>query len=105
VLEATHARRRLVLAPHPSKPLFDAFWIDRGRVADWGPLPAPAEVRERSQALTEAQPQRGPELLSPDQVDEVRIVSSWLAANDAPELDLAEQPGPEVEEFLAVTRA
>ena len=42
VLRATHACSRLVLARHPSKRRFDAFWIVGGRVRDWGPLP---EVR------------------------------------------------------------
>ena len=36
VLRAVHADPRLVLAPHPSKSRFDAFWIVGGRVADWG---------------------------------------------------------------------
>src|SRR3954452_16225456 len=44
-LEAMHARPRLVLAQHPSKPLWDAFWIVAGRVADWGPVPDnPSEI-------------------------------------------------------------
>ena len=39
VLRATQAAPRLVLARHPVKERFDAFWILRGRVLDWGPLP------------------------------------------------------------------
>src|SRR4051794_16238866 len=40
LLEAAHARSRLVLARHPSKDRFDAFWIVAGRVVDWGELPS-----------------------------------------------------------------
>ena len=40
VLRATHAAPRLVLARHPVKERFDAFWLVRGRLVDWGPLPA-----------------------------------------------------------------
>src|SRR5918997_1314543 len=39
LLEAAHARSRLVLAQHPSKERWDAFWIVAGRVVDWGELP------------------------------------------------------------------
>ena len=39
VLRATHAAPRLVLARHPVKERFDAFWLVRGRLVDWGPLP------------------------------------------------------------------
>ncbi len=38
VLEATHARSRLVLAAHPTKRRFDAFWMLGGRLVDWGPV-------------------------------------------------------------------
>ena len=41
ILRATHAAPRLLLARHPVKERFDAFWIVRGRLADWGPLPGP----------------------------------------------------------------
>ena len=39
VLRATHAAPRLVLARHPVKERCDAFWLVRGRLVDWGPLP------------------------------------------------------------------
>jgi DNA polymerase-3 subunit epsilon len=88
LLEATHSRSRLVLAPHPSKHRFDAFWIVAGRVADWGPLPLPPreELAGRTDEALANRPSR-PEV-PPDEVDEVRIVSSWLAAHEPPELDL-----------------
>src|SRR3954454_8874680 len=53
LLEATHARSRLVLARHPAKPRWDAFWIVAGLVADWGPLPAPDEMAERTRRALE----------------------------------------------------
>ena len=36
VLEATHARPRLVWLPHPVGSSFDAFWVVGGRLVDWG---------------------------------------------------------------------
>src|SRR4051794_34881957 len=36
VLLATHACSRIVLASHPVKERFDAFWLVAGRVLDWG---------------------------------------------------------------------
>ena len=50
VLEATHARPRLVLARHPSAPRWDAFWLVGGRVCDWGPLPGLDELARRTVA-------------------------------------------------------
>ena len=39
VLEATHARPRLILAPHPSDPArAEGFWLAGGRLVDHGPL-------------------------------------------------------------------
>ncbi|MGI8439545.1 MAG: exonuclease domain-containing protein [Thermoleophilaceae bacterium] len=88
VLEATHARSRLVLAGHPTKPRFDAFWIVAGRVVDWGPLPeAPAEIAARTAAALERRPSSRT-VVPAEEVDEVRIVAAWLAANEPPELEL-----------------
>ena len=44
VLRAVHTLPRLVLARHPSKDRYDAFWIVQGRLVDWGPLPGPSEL-------------------------------------------------------------
>ena len=72
MLRATHDRPRLVLAAHPVKERFDAFWIVEGRVVDWGPLPGAEELRERTAAaVAPAPPAPGP--VPPDEVDEVRI--------------------------------
>ena len=93
MLRATHAGSRLLLARHPGKRRFDAFWIVAGRVRDWGPLPELGELVERTEAVLEAAPrQRGPSVPA-DEVDEVRIVSSWLASNEADELPLDPPPG------------
>ena len=40
VLRATHAAPRLVLARHPVKQRFDAFWLVRGGSSHWRPPPA-----------------------------------------------------------------
>ena len=50
ILRATHAAPRLMLARHPVKERFDAFWIVRGRLVDWGPLPGHTELLERTGA-------------------------------------------------------
>jgi DNA polymerase-3 subunit epsilon len=96
VLEATHARPRLIVAPHPADDTADAFWIVGGRVRDWGPVPEAAELAERTQiALMRGSARRG-ELtahLPPNEVDEMRIVATWLASHPGtPQLPL--EPAP-----------
>ncbi|MFL5780610.1 MAG: hypothetical protein ACJ760_04785, partial [Thermoleophilaceae bacterium] len=93
LLQATHARTRLVVAPHPAKRRFDAFWIVAGRVADWGPLPDTGELAERTRAALARRPARQVgSAVPPGEVDEVRIVHSWLAANEPPQLALDGEP-------------
>lgn len=60
-----------------------------GRVVDWGPLPGPVELARRTEDAAGRPP--GQALLAREEVDEVSIVSSWLAGNDAREV-----PFPEV---------
>jgi DNA polymerase-3 subunit epsilon len=97
VIEATHARPRLLVAPHPTQRGADAFWLAGGRLLDWGPLPEdPVELAARNeQALRRAG--RAGELgahLPPDEVDEVRIVANYLAAHpQTPQLALDPLPG------------
>jgi DNA polymerase III subunit epsilon len=94
MLRAVHDRPRLVLAGHPVKDRFDAFWIVQGRVADWGPLPGFEELRERTDAaLAGLRPREA--TVRPEEVDEVRIVAAWLAEHEPPELVLAPAPAPE----------
>jgi DNA polymerase-3 subunit epsilon len=94
MLRAVHDRPRLVLAAHPVKERFDAFWIVQGRVADWGPLPGFEELCERTDAaLSQLRPKRA--TVRPEEVDEVRIVAAWVAEQEPPELVLDPAPTPE----------
>jgi DNA polymerase III subunit epsilon len=95
VLRATHSGPRLVLAPHPTKHRFDALWIVQGRVVDWGPLPGTSELLERTEAALSRLRPRGPAPVPAAEVDEVRIASTWIAANDPPRLPLDGLPGDE----------
>jgi DNA polymerase III subunit epsilon len=95
MLEAMHARPRLVLAQHPSKPLWDAFWVVGGRVVDWGALPSDAgEIAGRTtSAMASAAPSSRPgsaASVPPAEVDEVRIVASWVARNEPPALEVGD---------------
>ena len=83
-LAAIHARPRLVLAPHPRKARFDAFWLVGSRVADWDALDAAGDIHGRTLAAL----RRTGGDLPPDAVGEARIVQTWLAGHDAPALAL-----------------
>jgi DNA polymerase III subunit epsilon len=107
VLEATHARPRLVLAPHPTDGTFDAFWLTGGRLVDWGPLPEQSDelVRRTLTALTRAgRPDELGAQVPPAEVDEVRIVATYLASHpDTPQLALEGGLEPEaLRAFIAV---
>ena len=94
MLRAVNDRPRLVLAAHPVKPRFDAFWIVEGRVADWGALPGFEEVCERtSAALDTRRPRQA--TVRPEEVDEVRITAAWIADHEPPELALDPAPTPD----------
>jgi DNA polymerase-3 subunit epsilon len=100
VLRATHAAPRLVLAQHPVKQRFDVFWSVRGRLVDWGPLPGHSELVERTDAALARPP--GRTVVPADEVDEVRIVASWIADNEPPELPLEPPPSaPALMRFAA----
>jgi DNA polymerase III subunit epsilon len=86
VLRATHSAPRLVLARHPVKERFDAFWLVRGRLVDWGPLPGHSELVERTEAALARPP--GRTVVPADEVDEVRLVAGWVADHEPPELAL-----------------
>jgi DNA polymerase-3 subunit epsilon len=104
VLRATHAAPRLVLARHPVKERYDAFWLVRGRLVDWGPLPGHSELIERTEAALARPP--GRTVVPADEVDEVRIVASWIADQGPAELALDPAPSaPALMRFAAATIA
>jgi hypothetical protein len=92
VLYATHAAPRLVLARHPVKERFDAFWVVQGRLVDWGPLPGGSELVERTQSALRRRP--GRTVVPVAEIDEVRIVAGWIADHEPPELALDPPPSP-----------
>jgi DNA polymerase-3 subunit epsilon len=96
VLRATHTGARLVLAPHPEAVgRFDAIWIAGGRVVDWGPGEAAAELAPRS-ARAYAEAPAATSLggwLPADAVAESRLVGAWIAANRPPALELGARTG------------
>jgi len=117
-LAATHARPRLVLAQHPrGDGRFDAFWLVAGRVADWGPLGGGqgvpgarsgadaadvADIVTRTHAaLRSGDGRERVGWLSPDEVDAVRIVTTYLASRELPTLTLrAGGDGAEIARFV-----
>jgi DNA polymerase-3 subunit epsilon len=85
VLEATHARPRVLLVAHPTDAARrEAFWLAGGRLVAVGPEPAdPGELAERTAAAL-ARAGRAGELgahVPPDEVAEVRIVTTYLASH------------------------
>src|SRR4051812_1309357 len=91
VVRATHAAPRLVRAPHPSDPARgDLFWILEGRIADWAPLGDDAPERT-AEALRRCAAGTAPHV-PPDEIAEVRIASTWVAAHDPPVLALDPAP-------------
>jgi DNA polymerase III subunit epsilon len=100
VLEATHARPRLILAPHPSAGAPEAFWLVSGRLVDFGPLTGGADLGDLAQRTERALGREGRvgevgAHVPPDEVDEVRILGTWLASHpDTPQLAL--RPAPDM---------
>ena len=93
LVRAVHSGSRAVLAKHPVKPNWDVFWVSGGRVADWGPLEEHLPVLvKRAADLGEGS--RAAPVVAPEEVHEVRIVSSWLAGDEAWEFEL--EPGSDV---------
>jgi DNA polymerase-3 subunit epsilon len=86
LLEATHARPRLILAKHPTEDRHDAFWLAGGRLADWGPAPTDPDERARRTAAVARFVSSGVGThVPPDEVDEIRIIGTYLASH--PETD------------------
>jgi DNA polymerase-3 subunit epsilon len=111
VLEATHARPRLVLAPHPGEGAPEAFWLVGGRLVDFGPLAGggsggdpgsgsdPVSAVDDLVTRTAAALRREGRVgevgahVPPDEVDEVRILGTWLASHpETPQLVLRPAP-------------
>ena len=84
-LEAVHAGTRLVLAQHPAKPQWDAFWIV---AAAWSTGARCRRIPTSSPPAPPtpcAPPAAGARRLGwrPDEIAEARIVGLWLAAHEA----------------------
>ncbi|HEY6525117.1 MAG TPA: GIY-YIG nuclease family protein, partial [Solirubrobacteraceae bacterium] len=99
ILEATHARPRLVLAPHPGDGMPEAFWLVGGRLVDFGPPARAQGAVEDLMARTEAALRREGRAgevgahVPPDEIDEVRILGTWLSSHpDTPQLVLRPVP-------------
>jgi DNA polymerase-3 subunit epsilon len=109
-LAASHARPRLVLAPHPTDASrFDALWLAGGRLVDFGELPEdPAERADRT-ARALARGGRVGEVgahVPPDEIDELRIVGTYLASHpDLPQLALDPSRPPGRDALAAFVRA
>jgi hypothetical protein len=83
-----------VRAPHPRDPARgDLFWLIDGRVVDFGAVGDGDVVERTSAALRRWDPRRPTTHVPVDEVDEVRIVASWVAANAPPTLALDPAPG------------
>jgi len=82
-----------VLARHPVKERFDAFWIVGGRLVDWGPLPGDSELVVRTTGALARPPGRS--VIPTDEVDEIRIVAAWTAEHEPAAIDL--EPAPDAE--------
>jgi DNA polymerase III subunit epsilon len=95
VLEATHARPRLIVAAHPVAPRHDFFWLAGGRLVDWGAVGDLDELVSRTAAALRRGGRVG-ELgahVPPHEVDELRIVASYLASHpDTRQLALDPMP-------------
>jgi len=96
ILRATTGGAKLALARHPAKERFDLFWIGAGRVVEWGPLEAAGDLEGPVRAAASA-PAGGP--VDPEELDEIRIVSTWIAEHDPPTLELS--PAPPAEQVRA----
>jgi DNA polymerase-3 subunit epsilon len=99
-VRSLHAAPRLIVAPHPRGGSCDLFWVVAGRVADWGPAVSPDELASRTAAALRGAYGAEVGCLPADEIDEVRIVSTWLAAHDAAQLEL--DPAPEREALAAL---
>jgi DNA polymerase-3 subunit epsilon len=100
-LAATHDRPRLVLAAHPRDDRrFDAFWLVDGRIADWGPLRDAGDAWERTEAALRGWRAAPTTYLPPEEIDEVRLVTTWIAAHRPPAMVLDGRSRSDVRRFV-----
>ncbi|MFA9270445.1 MAG: exonuclease domain-containing protein [Baekduiaceae bacterium] len=82
-LRATHARPSLIIAPHPRGTApGDAFWLVGGRLVDWCRATSEAELERRSAAALARAAGRAAAHVPAEEVDELRIVATWLASHE-----------------------
>lgn len=82
-LRAMHARPSLIIAPHPRGAApGDAFWLVGGRLVDWCRATSEAELERRSAAALARAAGRGAAHVPAEEVDELRIVATWLASHE-----------------------
>jgi DNA polymerase-3 subunit epsilon len=93
LVRAVHSGSRAVLAKHPVKAEWDLFWVAGGRVAEWGSLRDQLPQLSTASDRLAAGPSKPP-VVPAEEVHEVRIVSSWLAGDEAWECEL--EPGTDV---------
>jgi DNA polymerase-3 subunit epsilon len=98
VLEATHSVPRLLVASHPvDRSRREGFWMVNGRLVDSCPLPPDVDAvlsRTRRALLRATRPGDVGAHLAPDEVEEVRILTTYQASH--PELaQLALDPVPD----------
>jgi len=75
-------------------------------VVDWGPLGDLDDLERRTAAALRGGDGTGPTAsLTPDEVDEARIVATWLDRNPARALDLSERPDREALEVFVRSSA
>ena len=98
LVRAVHSGARAVLAKHPVKPEWDLFWVAGGRVAEWGPLEDQLPALEAEAERLATSPASSP-VVAPDEIHELRIVSSWLAGDEAWECEL--EPGADIAGWVA----
>ena len=76
-----------MLAEHPRGGRFDALWLVGGRVVDWvgvdrAALDLDDLARRTADALRHDGRPGGTASLTPDDVDEARLVATWLARGE-----------------------
>jgi DNA polymerase-3 subunit epsilon len=103
VLRAVHSGARLVVARHPEDASRgDALWIAGGRIVDSAPLPV-ADASERCAAAVRQAPRAGDlgGWLPADELDEIRLVAGYIAANDVEITELSGRDEREVDDRRA----